>query len=103
MAANHGGGGSRVWAGTGAALAYVPRPFTPEDHLDRLPASFSGGRSRLVFDGRLDNRDDLSAALGLENPKASRLGDAGLVMAALDRWGVDACPRLIGAFALGWW
>lgn len=104
MAATHGGGGtSRVWAGTDAALAYVPRPFTPEDHLDRLPGSFSGDTSRLVFDGRLDNREDLIAALGLSNPEAARLGDAGLVMAALDRWGVDALPRLIGAFALGWW
>ncbi|WP_428248432.1 asparagine synthetase B family protein [Ferrovibrio sp.] len=104
IATTYGGGGKpTVWRGTGAAFAHVPRPFTPEDRLDRLPGSFAGDTSRLVFDGRLDNRDDLIAALEIEPARAAGLGDAALLMAALERWGTDACLRLVGAFSFAWW
>ncbi|MBU0724715.1 MAG: asparagine synthase [Alphaproteobacteria bacterium] len=103
IAVTYGGGKGRLWRGDTAALILTPRAFTPEDRLDRLPAAFMGGMSHLVFDGRLDNRNELIASLNLPAPDAARLGDAALVMAALERWGVDACPRFIGAFALAWW
>lgn len=104
IAATYGGGGNAVvWQGDGAALVHVSRPFTPEDRLDRFPAAFAGATSRLVFDGRLDNREALIAALDMAPTNAARLGDGGLLMAALERWGIDACPRLIGAFAFAWW
>lgn len=103
IAVTHGGGKGRVWRGDTAALVLTPRAFTPEDALDRLPAAFMGGASQLVFDGRLDNRGDLIASLNLPASDAARLGDSALVMAALERWGTDACQRLIGAFALAWW
>jgi len=103
IAVTYGGGKGRVWRGGDAALVHTPRVFTPEDRLDRLPAGFMGGASQLVFDGRLDNRGDLISALNLPPSDAARLGDAGLLMAALERWGIDACPRLVGAFAFAWW
>jgi len=104
IAATFGGGGRpSVWLGETAALVHVPRPFTHEDRLDRFPATFAGATSRLVFDGRLDNRDVVIAALGLAPVDAARLGDGRIVTAALERWGIDACPRLIGAFAFAWW
>ncbi len=104
IATTYGGGGKpSLWRGDSAALVHAPRSFTPEDRLDRLPAVFAGGTSRFVFDGRLDNRDEVIAALDLASDEAARLGDGGLVMAALARWGIDACPRLVGAFAFAWW
>ncbi|MGX1099873.1 asparagine synthetase B family protein [Amorphus sp. MBR-141] len=103
IAVTYGGGKGRIWRGDTAALVLTPRAFTPEDRLDRHPAAFAGGTSRLVFDGRLDNRDELIASLNLPASDAARRGDAALVMAALERWGVDACPRFVGAFALAWW
>ncbi|WP_372024079.1 asparagine synthase-related protein [Tistrella mobilis] len=104
IAATYGGGGrASVWRSDSAAMVHVPRPVTPEDRLDRFPAAFAGGTSRLVFDGRLDNREDVIRALALDPARAVRLGDGALVMAALERWGIDACPRLIGAFAFAWW
>lgn len=104
IATTYGGGGKpSVWQGDAAALVHVPRPFTPEDRLDRFPAAFAGATSKLVFDGRLDNRETLIAALGLAPTEAARLGDGGLLIAALERWGIDACPQLIGAFAFAWW
>ncbi|MET4700009.1 asparagine synthase (glutamine-hydrolyzing) [Constrictibacter sp. MBR-5] len=103
IAVTYGGGTGRVWRGDTAALVLTPRAFTAEDSLDRLPAAFMGDMSRLVFDGRLDNRDEMIASLNLPASDAARRGDAALVMAALERWGVDACPRFIGSFALAWW
>lgn len=92
-----------LWRGAGAAFVQVPRLFTPQDRLDRLPGAFAGGTSRLVFDGRLDNRDDLLVSLAVNPEKAARLGDGALLMMALERWGADACSRLVGAFSFAWW
>lgn len=92
----------RLWQGDGLVLAQVQRVATLEDRRERLPASFAGGRSVLAFDGRIDNRDDLIAALGL-GTESSGLPDGGLVMAALERWGEGACARLIGDFAFAAW
>lgn len=97
------GGKPSLWQGERVALAHVARPFTPEDRLDRFPAAFADGRSRLVFDGRLDNRDDVIAALGLAPLDAARLGDGSLLAVALEHWGIEACARLVGAFAFAWW
>lgn len=91
-----------VWKGDGLVLAHAQRAVTPEDRHERLPGTFAGGRSVLVFDGRLDNRDDLIAELGLAAER-KRSPDSELVMAALERWGDETCPRLIGDFAFASW
>lgn len=73
---------------------------TPEEVGERQPLTDAGGRFVLAFDGRLDSRDDLARALGLSPPEAARRSDAGLVLAAWERW-QDAClERLLGPFAL---
>lgn len=56
--------------------------------------------ARLLFDGRLDDRDGLASALDLDTFEAARLSDARLVARALDRWGDDALDRLLGPYAL---
>ncbi|PYR95021.1 MAG: hypothetical protein DMF84_03255 [Acidobacteria bacterium] len=53
----------------------------------------------IAFDGRLDNRDELIAALG-SPPGAS---DATLVLAAYERWHEDAPATLLGDFAFAIW
>jgi asparagine synthase (glutamine-hydrolysing) len=53
----------------------------------------------LAFDGRLDNREDLLAVLGL--PVES--SDAVLAFEAIARWGHGAAPRLLGDFAFVSW
>jgi asparagine synthase (glutamine-hydrolysing) len=49
----------------------------------------------LAFDGRLDNRNELIAELGVE-----RLPDAALAAHAMARWGEGALERFLGPFAL---
>ncbi len=56
----------------------------------------------LVFDGRLDNRDEIARALGVGAADA-RVCDPALVLEAYTRWGEQACARLIGDFALALW
>lgn len=102
IAGGYGAAKPRLWRGDGLALAHLQTIVTPEDRHERLPASFAGGRSVFVFDGRIDNRDDLIEQLGLGSEQRG-LPDGSLVMAALERWAEDACIRLIGDFAFAVW
>ncbi|WP_205480449.1 asparagine synthetase B family protein [Sphingomonas arenae] len=65
-----------------------------------LRASFEG---LLVFDGRIDNRDEVVDRLGLDLPLGSTLGDCGLVVRAWRRWGISCLDHLLGDYALAAW
>jgi asparagine synthase (glutamine-hydrolysing) len=75
----------------------------PEDRFDRGPAVGHGGSSLLVADARLDNRDDLCAALGISAEEARGLAENAVIMRVLERWGEDGIERLHGDFTLAWW
>lgn len=59
------------------------------------------GRFGLVFDGRLDNRDDLCRALAA--PHLREADDAALALAAFAAWGTRSFDRLIGDYACAVW
>lgn len=84
------------------SLAFLFRAFhiTPEDLLEEQPVQTEDG-DLLVFDGRLDNREQLLLDLcnSLEEPRT----DARLALAALRQWGLSALPRLLGDWALTYW
>lgn len=69
---------------------------TPEEVGERQPLRLAGLPYILVFDGRLDNRAELLAALQLERTTS----DAALVVQAFDRWGRGCFARFVGEFAL---
>ena len=75
----------------------------PEDIHDRQPLHGAGGRLTLVADVRLDNREDLAAALGLASERARGMCDAAMLLACLERWGEGALERLVGDFAFALW
>jgi hypothetical protein len=50
----------------------------------------------IVLAGRLDNGDEVEAALG--TPASGDAGDAALVLAACRKWGEDSAARLLGDF-----
>lgn len=93
-----GGARPRDWRSAMALLVHRQRCYTAEDRFERQP--LAGGRSVLMYDGRLDNREDLAEALGTE---ITGVSDSAMVLAALERWGDDAIARLLGPFALAWW
>ncbi len=61
---------------------------------------FVDGDLAITADVRLDNRDELLAALGLADRSMS---DAALVLAAYRRWATDCPSRLLGDFAFALW
>ncbi len=91
------------WCQGGAAFIHTLLRTTPEESLDRQPLYHAASDSCLLFDGRLDNREDLSRELGLDVAAAALLADSDLVLQAVLRWQMDAVHHLIGNFALACW
>src|SRR5947207_8800755 len=55
----------------------------------------------IVFDGRIDNRQDVAGWLGVDNP--ARLSDARLVLDGYMSHGLEVIPGLSGDFAFAIW
>jgi asparagine synthase (glutamine-hydrolysing) len=70
-----------------------------EDRHDQQPLLAGNGRFALVADIRLDNREELAAALGSDGRPAREQADSDLLFLALMRWGEGALDRLLGDFA----
>jgi asparagine synthase (glutamine-hydrolysing) len=91
------------WSSPQAVLAHKLFVITPEDRFERQPLVGHGGRSRLVFAGRLDNREEIAAALGIAPSALRDMPDSALCLAALERWEAAAPARLEGGFAFALW
>jgi asparagine synthase (glutamine-hydrolysing) len=63
------------------------------------PAASEAGDVAVVFDGRIDARDDLARALGA----SQAISDAELAARAFAAWGDDAPAHIIGDFAIAAW
>jgi asparagine synthase (glutamine-hydrolysing) len=99
--AHRGSDGTGVWCENAVGLGHRLLWTTPESLLEQLPS----GEGHLVItaDGRLDNREDLISALGLNDRPAEKITDSQLILAAYQKWG-DRCPeRLLGDFAFAIW
>src|SRR5215210_1983940 len=83
------------WAALGCRAFWS----TPEERGERQPLIDPADRSALLFDGRLDNREELVRDLGLSAEEAARTSDAALVLRCL-AGGWDALERFIGPWAL---
>lgn len=57
----------------------------------------------LVADLRLDNREELAAALGIADTDLAGLCDSELLLAAWRHWGEDCARHLLGDFAFAIW
>src|SRR5882762_7817945 len=115
------------WAGDNAAakqgkqlsmevrgsFAMIYRAFhtNKESRLERQPYVSKRGNV-MTWDGRLDNRDELTRALSYELSTehsrtliGSKTGhtDVAIVMAAWEAWGTDCFKRFIGDFSLAVW
>ena len=91
----------QVWDGECVAVGRRLFRSLPEDRFDRAP--IVGGAGVLVADIRLDNRDELGAALSISTAELRECSDSELLMRALAAWGERAVHRLIGDFAFAWW
>lgn len=95
--------GAGQWLDQSVALGHRMLHTTPESLREIQPLADETGTLCLAFDGRLDNRDDLKAALVAEGLAIRTDTDAELVLTAYEAWGAD-CPRhLLGDFAFVMW
>jgi asparagine synthase (glutamine-hydrolysing) len=89
-----------LWHEGPAALGQGTWYITPESLRERLPLPKND--LIIVGDIRLDNRKELFCLLNLPE-KDPPPGDAGLVLAAYEKWG-EACPEhLLGDFSFAIW
>jgi asparagine synthase (glutamine-hydrolysing) len=90
---------SETTSAPGCALGRNLFELTSEDNLDRQPVTGRAGDLLLVFDGRIDNRDELASALGISSAKLPVVSDAELVIRAVERWDNETVDHLIGDYA----
>ncbi len=94
--------GSGIWADGPAAIGHSRLCITPESLKETSPHVSRDGRLILAYDGRLDHREDLLAALGLPVSEL-RLPDPELLLKAYDKWGESCVDHLDGEFAFALW
>lgn len=101
--APYGPDAQQQWQQAGAGLLRTLLRITAEDQHDRQPWVAADKGAVLVFDGRLDNRDELADELGISINERERLADSELAWLACQRWDTQAVKHLYGAFALACW
>ncbi|MDM4769038.1 asparagine synthetase B [Solimonas sp. SE-A11] len=85
----------------GPALLLAQRQFNaPQSRDPELPLRCGQTGVVLAFWGRLDNREQLAAALALDRQRLASLADSELVLATWQRWGEALPLHLVGDFAL---
>lgn len=96
----YGPDGAEMASAGSACLLYRPFHTTAESRLEHQP--YYSRRGRLItWDGRLDNRDELIAALSTD--LRDDRTDVAVVAAALDIWGTSAFVKFIGDWAISIW
>jgi len=94
--------GTNAWRDGPVALGHTSLATTPEALVEVLPLTDQGSGCTITADARIDNRDDLIAALELDG-ETRTIGDGELILRAYLEWG-EACPvQLLGDFAFAIW
>ncbi len=75
----------RQWSDGSLAIGRRLFRTLPEDAYDRQPLASADGRLALVADVRLDNREELLAALGRPFADPGQVCDAAILLASLER------------------
>jgi asparagine synthase (glutamine-hydrolysing) len=95
--------GRSAWCEGAVALGHAALHTTPESSHEHQPQRDEAGGLCLTFDGRVDNRAELEAALRENNSSAGDGTDAAMVLAAYRCWGEEAPARIVGDFAFAIW
>jgi asparagine synthase (glutamine-hydrolysing) len=92
---------ARTWSAGSIGLGHLMMRVTREDMFDAQPLHDS--ELTLVADLRLDNREELAAALSIGAETLSDMPDSTLLWAAYKKWGSDCADHLIGDFVFAAW
>ncbi len=92
-----------AWSDGEIAFGWRQTVLYREDFFDTQPVVGGEGRFHLVFDGRLDNREELAHALSLPRESAREWPDSRYVLACWEKWLDESPRRLLGDFAFAVW
>jgi asparagine synthase (glutamine-hydrolysing) len=96
--------GSAVWCDGPVALGHGALRVDVRDPAGPEIATLTTPRHALVFEGRIDNREELLTALRAAGRDVSNAAsDAVVVLEACVAWGERAPERLLGEFAFAHW
>ena len=101
--ASRGPHASNAWTRGPVAMGHCLLREVPESASESQPLHSGEGRFTIVFDGRIDNREEVFAALPPAVRPSRVCPDVALVLAAYQCWGADAPARLLGDFAYAVW
>ncbi|WP_414622900.1 lasso peptide isopeptide bond-forming cyclase [Calothrix sp. CCY 0018] len=101
--AHRGPDGADIWVDGCVGLGHRMLWTTPESLLEKLPLVNQRGDLVITADARIDNRDELIAALQINNRPVNKIVDSELILAAYDKWGEDCPQHLLGDFAFAIW
>ena len=101
--AHWGPDGVGVQCDGGAAFVQCRSFDTPEAINEALPTSSASAGLAFTAAGRLDNREELFDALGVEHCARSAMPDGELMRLAYRRWGAECPEKLFGDWALAAW
>lgn len=80
-------------------MGFQPFHTTERSHLEDQPLVDEHG-SLLVFDGRLDNHEELRYKLGIREP---RVADSQIILSAFVRWDESCFAQFVGDWAIALW
>ena len=95
----YGRGTEKIAAIGSTAFGIDLRANLPEDRFDQQPL-VSEGQVLLVADVRIDNREEVLAALGLRGGESA---DSAILFHSWMRWGAPCLQRIVGDYALAVW
>ena len=101
--AHRGPDGADIWVDGCVGLGHRMLWTTPESLIEKLPLVNQRGDLVITADARIDNRDELIAALQINNRPADKIVDSELILAAYEKWGEDCPKHLLGDFAFAIW
>ena len=86
-----------------AGLGALTMRVTREDAFDRQPLRDNDAGLVFVSDARIDNREVIAEALGIDDDRLAGLADSALLFEAYKAWGGFCAERLIGDFVFAAW
>lgn len=91
------------WTQGPVGLGHLQLAATPESYREQQPLVSADGNYAIVFDGRIDNRQELVRDLGSLASASSEATDVELVLHAYTAWGVGCAKHIVGDFAFAIW
>ena len=101
--AHRGPDGADIWIDGSVGLGHRMLWTTPESLIEKLPLVNRANNIVITSDCRIDNREELIAALQLNNRSSEKITDSELVLGAYEKWGEECPQHLLGDFVFAIW